>query len=118
MNTVTTKEIRREGDDELLGLLVESGDQWIPATVFGGQLAPATSRGVAEDIVRAEGLASLAESWWLRHPGHAWQEVWFLEVHADRARVNDRNPNYGTVDARWIRTADVELQRTEPAESP
>jgi hypothetical protein len=116
MNTVTTKEIRRLDDDEPVGLLVESGELWIPATVFGGQLAPATSQLQAEEIVRAEGLASLAESWWLRQDGLGWQEVWFLEVHTDRVRVNDYNPNYGPADPRWVSVGDVELQRRRPAD--
>ena len=115
MNTVTTKEIRRPDDDELLGVLIESGDQWIPATVFGGELGPATSSHAAEEIVRAEGLASLADSWWLRDAGGDWEEIWFLEVHPDRLRVNDRNPNYGTADARWVSVDEVELQRRRPA---
>ena len=116
MNTVATKEIRRPDDDELLGLLLESDDQWIPATVFGGLLAPATSLHQAEGIVRAEGLSSLAESWWLRHDGRAWEEIWFLEVHTDRLRVSDNNPNYGTVAAHWVTLGEVELQRRAPAE--
>jgi hypothetical protein len=116
VNTVTTKEIRRQDDDELLGLLVESGDRWIPATVFGGRLAPATSQHEAEDVVRAEGLASLAERWWLREDGGPWQEIWFLEIRSDRVRVNDRNPNYGTPAARWVRVDHVELQRWRPTD--
>jgi hypothetical protein len=116
VRTPTTKAIHRDGDGELLGLLVESDHQWLPATVFGGPLASPTSHERAENIVRAEGLASLAESWWVRLPGRAWQEVWFLEVHADRARVNDRNPTYGTGDARWITIGDVELRRRRPAD--
>jgi hypothetical protein len=115
MNTVTTKEIRRSDDGELLGLLVESGELWIPVTVFGGRLASATSQHQAEEIVRAEGMASLAESWWLRHDGQSWQEIWFLEIRGDRIRVNDRNPNYGTSAARWVRIDEVELQRWRPA---
>lgn len=115
-NTVTTKEIRRPDDDEMLGLLIESGDQWIPATVFGGLLAPATSRREAEDVVRAEGLMSLMESWWLRHDGGTWEEIWFLEVHTDRVRVSDVNPNYGTAASRWVSVDEVELQRGRPSD--
>lgn len=116
MNAVTTKEIRRPDDDELLGLLIESGDQWVPATVFGGQLAPATSHRVAEDVVRAEGLVSLMESWWLRQDGGAWEEIWFLEIHTDHVRVNDRNPNYWTSASRWVSVDEVDLQRRRPAD--
>jgi hypothetical protein len=114
VNRVAAKEIRRSDDDELVGVLIESSDQWIPATVFGGELAPATSRHAAEEIVRAEGLASLADSWWLRAADGAWQEVWFLEVRLDRLRVNDRNPNYGTADARWVSLDEVDLHRHRP----
>jgi hypothetical protein len=116
MNTVTTKEIRRPDDDELIGLLIESDGQWIPATVFGGHLAPATSQPEAEDIVRGEGLASLVESWWLRRDGRTWAEIWFLEVHTDRVRVSDINPNYGTAAARWVMVDQVEMRRTPPAD--
>jgi hypothetical protein len=116
VNTVTTKEIRRQDDDELLGLLLESEDLWIPATVFGGRLAPATGQRQAEDIVRSDGLASLAEGWWLRHDGRAWEEIWFLEVRPDRVRVNDRNPTYGTSASRWVSVREVELRRRRPAE--
>jgi hypothetical protein len=115
VNTVATKEIRRADDGELLGLLIECGELWIPATVFGGRLAAPTSRQEAEEIVRAEGLASLADSWWLRQDGQPWQEIWFLEIRSDRVRVNDRNPNYGTSAARWVGVDEVDLQRWRPA---
>jgi hypothetical protein len=116
MSVVTTQEIHRKDDDELIGLLLASDDQWIPATVFGGVLAPATSRSNAEEIVRTDGLSSMANSWWMRRRDGAWEEIWLLEVHADRIRVSDCNPNYGTVGAQWVTVTDVELQRDRPVE--
>lgn len=57
---------RRPEDDELLGYLDERADGIVPLTVFGAPLGPAGSRAQAEEVLRARGLASLAEPWLLR----------------------------------------------------
>jgi len=57
-------EIRRDGDGELLGFVVAAADGWTATTVFGAAVADSLpDRDAAEDVVRAVGLASLAEPW-------------------------------------------------------
>lgn len=58
-------EIRRDGDGELCGFVVDDHGQWLATTVFGGHLGKHASREDAETQVRTEGLASLIEHWTL-----------------------------------------------------
>ena len=46
--------VRREDDDEVIGVLLSSEDiegQWVPATVFGAPLGPGVDREAAEAVV-------------------------------------------------------------------
>ena len=81
------REVRRLNDwapdepGELVGLLLPVDDgEWVPATVFGAALGPATDEELAESIVRERGLSSLAERWWVRVGDADWREAWLLEV--------------------------------------
>jgi len=71
----SAREVRRENDwapddsGELVGLLLPAdGGDWVPATVFGAALGPATDEALAESLVRERGLSSLAERWLLFIP--------------------------------------------------
>ena len=119
----TAREIRRENEwapdepGELVGLLLPAEDAgWVPATVFGAPLGPATDEAQAESVVRAEGLSSLADRWWVRVGDGAWREAWLLEVKADRVRLRWDNPMLmqgGHGD--WVRLSDAEIQRHRPS---
>jgi hypothetical protein len=115
------REVRRGEDEELVGLLLPAEDgEWVPATVFGAALAPATDEGQAESLVREHGLSSLAERWWVRSTAGAhapeWREAWLLEVKSDRVRLRWDNPMLmqGGL-GEWVRLTDAEIQRQRPS---
>ena len=119
-HSAATREVHREEDDELLGLLLPAEGGWVPATVFGAALGPATDAELAESLVREQGLPSLADRWWVRLPestdAEDWREVWLLEVKPDRLRLRWDNPmlmqgGHGE----WHRSADLDIQRHRPA---
>jgi hypothetical protein len=57
---------RRESDDELVGYLVPAADGTVvPVTLFGYPLAAAGDEVDARAVLDAEGMACLAEYWWL-----------------------------------------------------
>lgn len=68
-------EIRRDGDDELCGYVVESDGRWCALTVFGGLLGEHAQRSDAETDVATRGLASLAERWRLVDDEQGTDEV-------------------------------------------
>lgn len=90
-STGTTREIRRDDDDELVGHLVCEGDGWRPVTLFGASLAEPTDAVRAEQIVRERGLSSLADRWLARIDGEP-VDVRLLEVRADRVRLRRDDP--------------------------
>jgi hypothetical protein len=69
------EELRRQSDGELCGHVEERGGQWYALTVFGAVLGRHDRREDAAEHVRAEGLASLAERWTLRHRDSGEEEV-------------------------------------------
>jgi hypothetical protein len=68
-------EVRRQDDDELCGHVEERAGEWYALTVFGAELGRHHARQSAVDHVLAEGLASLAERWTLRHGDSGEEEV-------------------------------------------
>lgn len=58
-------EVRRDDDGERCGFVVAVDGGWSATTVFGGLLGSHADRADAEQQVREEGLASLAEHWTL-----------------------------------------------------
>ncbi|MEO7234513.1 MAG: hypothetical protein ABIW80_03975 [Lapillicoccus sp.] len=114
--TPVAREVRREDDGELVGLLLSVGAAWVPATVFGSALAPATDAERAESVVREHGLSSLADRWWVRTASdEPWREAWLLEVKPDRLRLRWNDPmlmqgGHGE----WHRVADLDIQRHRP----
>ncbi len=110
------QEVRREDDGELVGLLLRVEGGWIPATVFGAALAPATDAELAESLVLEHGLSSLADRWWVRPSDESWREAWLLEVKPDRLRLRWDDPmlmqgGHGE----WHRLVDLDIQRHRPA---
>ena len=116
------REVRRENDwapdepGELVGLLLpEDGGGWVPATVFGAALGPATDEALAESLVRERGLSSLAERWWVRVGDAGWREAWLLEVKRDRVRLRWDDPMLmQTGPGEWVRLAEADIQRYRP----
>ncbi|MGI8459762.1 MAG: hypothetical protein ACR2LI_16825 [Propionibacteriaceae bacterium] len=65
---------RRESDGELVGYLVPAsgateGYRFVPVTLFGYPLGPAGDEHDGIAVLEAEGLACLAEHWWLMPDG-------------------------------------------------
>ncbi len=110
--------VRREDDDELIGVLLPSADiegQWVPATIFGAPLGPGTVQEAAEDVVRKIGMSSLAEPWWVRGAGQEWRRAWLLEVKGDAIRLRWENPMLmAGGHGEWVRLADTAIQRQDP----
>lgn len=106
------EEITRD-DGELLGYAVPLAGGWQATTVFGAALGPVTTYDDATESLRTEGLASLAELWWVRtidHPG--WREARLTEVQPDRLRLHWADPMLeqpptGT----WYDVLDLEVKR-------
>lgn len=73
-----TREVYRE-DGELIGLLRESGDLWIPCAVFGSALASPRGERAAEEFLLDHGLGYLADRWQLRE-GDDWVTVQIVEA--------------------------------------
>jgi hypothetical protein len=117
MPPANAREVRRENDDELLGLLLPAGDQrWWPAAVFGAALGPAADAATAEALVRECGLPSLADRWWVRVGGGSWRPAWLLEVKPDRIRLRWDDPMLmAPGHGEWFRLHEIEIQRQRPA---
>ena len=77
---------RRPSDFELVGYTVHEAAGTVPLNLLGHPLAAPVERAVAIAVLEARGLASLAESWWLR-AGDDEVEVRILEATPDRVRV-------------------------------
>ncbi len=111
----TAIEVRREEDDEPLGLLLpRNHGQWVPATIFGAALGPASAQDLAESLVREHGLSSLADPWWVLRDGE-WDTAWLLEVKPDRIRL--RWTNRMLVQAghgEWVTLDTATVQRHRP----
>ncbi len=118
----TAREVRRENDwapdepGELVGLLLlAGGGAWVPATVFGAALGPATDEALAESLVLERGLSSLADRWWVRVGDTAWRQAWLLEVKRDRIRLRWDDPMLmQTGHGEWVRLDAAEIQRERP----
>lgn len=81
-----THPVTRDSDDELVGYVVDAGqNRWTPTTVFGAPLDGPLDRDEAESSVRAAGLAILAEPWEYRDDDGQWRRAHIVE--ASPARV-------------------------------
>ena len=81
-------EVRRESDGELCGHVVAAGSLWHAVTVFGGLLGRHDDAADAEQQVRDEGLASLADRWMYRaDPSADWQVVCIQEASPTSVRL-------------------------------
>jgi hypothetical protein len=112
---VSTIEVRREEDGELLGHLRPVAAGWEPVTVFHAALAGPAGRDEAEDVVRRDGLPSLGDPWWVEEAPGRWAEVRIQEAHADRLRVRRADPlAEQPAHGRWIDPREVRLRRVHP----
>jgi hypothetical protein len=113
--------VRRTDDGEVVGRLLPSQEddgRWVPATVFGATIGEPSDAETAVEVVRARGMAVLAERWWTRRlddESAAWQPTWLLEVKPDKLRVRWDDPmwmsgGHGV----WVRLANIEIRLTHP----
>ncbi len=77
---------RRPEDAELVGYLTPAGDRVVPVTLFGYPLAGPSDVDTAVAVLRARGLACLADRWLLSLDSSE-VEVRILSASADRLRV-------------------------------
>jgi hypothetical protein len=68
-------EVRREGDNELCGHVVEEDGGWHALTVFGGRLGRCNSYDEAVRTVTSDGLGSLANYWLLSGSGVDGEQI-------------------------------------------
>jgi hypothetical protein len=110
------REVVREHDGETLGRVVSTGSAWRAETVFGGLLAESiATSAAAEMVVREQGLAALAEPWWLSTPTRAWTKAWLLEVEPRRVRVSWTDPKYGQGEGtEWVDARTSTFRRNPP----
>lgn len=106
-------------DGELMGRVLPQADGWQPTTAFGAALGGATDRDEAIKIVRAKGLSSLAESWWVRpEDSEVWQEAQLLEVAPDRVRIRWKDPMLDQPPAgQWMDVNDIDISAQPPSHS-
>jgi len=78
---------RRPDDDELLGYLVQEPGGTVPLTLFGVPLAGAGTPEQAEAVLRARGLACLADPWLLRQEDGEEVRVAVVSAYPDRVLV-------------------------------
>ncbi|MGH4021217.1 MAG: hypothetical protein ACRDT0_18710 [Pseudonocardiaceae bacterium] len=69
---MTTTEVRRDEDWELMGYVRRDGDQWAALTVFGGLLDLHPTEDEARHTVETCGLSSMAEPWHVRIDDRWW----------------------------------------------
>jgi hypothetical protein len=82
------EEVRRESDGELCGHVDERGALWFALTLFGAVLGRHDHCADAVEHVLADGLASLAERWTLRHGITGEEEVVCIqEANTDTVTV-------------------------------
>jgi hypothetical protein len=118
----TVREVRRENDwapgepGEFVGLLLPAYEGfWVPATVFGAPLGPATDESSAESLVRERGLSSLTDRWWVRLGGGAWRPAWLLEVKRDLVRLRWDDPMLMQGGpGEWVRVDEAEWRLSGP----
>lgn len=112
------QDVHRE-DGELLGRLVPTSGGWQPVTTFGAPLGDVAGHDEALATVRALGLSSLAEPWWVREVGQeTWQEARLLEVRPDRVRLRWADPMADQPPAgQWFDLDDLDLARILPVKS-
>ncbi len=77
----------RDGDDELLGYLLDEDAGTTPLTLFGYPLARPSGRADAARVLRTSGLAALAERWELRADDGRQVPVLILAAYPDRVLV-------------------------------
>ncbi|HWD77429.1 MAG TPA: amidohydrolase family protein [Kribbella sp.] len=99
-------------DGELLGRVIPVAGGWLPTTVFGAALGPASDRDAAVDVLEREGLASLTETWWARTDGPDWEEAVLMEAQPDRVRLRWKDPLRDQPAAgQWYDIIDIDLSR-------
>ncbi|MEV4312799.1 hypothetical protein [Actinocrispum sp. NPDC049592] len=104
--------IRRDEDDEILGYLAPTGDEWLPLTVFHVALADPASQDDAEEIVRRDGLASLSDPWWVEDEQGEWVEARLQEAQPHRIRVRWADPMIDQpAHGVWIDTRERRVRR-------
>lgn len=69
---MTTTEVRRDEDFELMGYVRRDGERWAAVTVFGGLLDRHPTEDEARDTVLTCGLSSMVEPWLVRIDDHWW----------------------------------------------
>jgi hypothetical protein len=121
---------RRTSDDELVGYLLQSGDNVVPMTLLGTPLGMPQTGPAARAALDERGLAILNERWWCRLPNlltadadgslpdsdWQWRAVLVVEASPVSCSIRLENP---TVDEFMVRVvlpvpADDLLSKTQP----
>lgn len=112
---MTTIEVRREEDGELLGHLRPADAGWEPLTVFHAALAEPAGWEEAEDVVRRDGLSCLGDPWWVEAEPGRWTEARIQEAYPDRVRVRWADPLLEQpAHGQWIDPRAVPVRRRHP----
>ncbi|WP_433350888.1 amidohydrolase family protein [Microtetraspora malaysiensis] len=109
------QEVRRD-DGEPVGRVVPTSGGWQAMTIFGAPLGVPADRDEAVAVVRARGLACLAEPWWARvGDDPAWREARIVEAAPDRVRLRWADPMIDQPPSgQWFGLDDLDLTLDRP----
>jgi len=88
---------RRPDDREILGWLRPEGDDWVPVSLLGRDLAGPLDWTAAEEALEEAGLTWLGDVWTLEQDGDRPLRVRLVEVTPERVVV--QTDDFGAVDA-------------------
>jgi hypothetical protein len=87
---------RRSDDGELLGWIRPHGEEFVPVTLLGHDLAEPSDWLQAEERLEARGLSWLAEPWTFTSADHGDIRVRIVDVRPDGIRI--KTEDYGAID--------------------
>jgi hypothetical protein len=93
----TWREHRREDDDELLGYIAPTEEDFQARTLFGYPVGAVSSQGKAEQTLESIGLSYLAERWLLSIDGRD-EPVRVQIVEVTPVKVTVKSVDYGYED--------------------
>lgn len=108
MNMNLSTAIYRESDNELLGYVKQTGEQWDALTIFGYAFATALSEADARAIVVNKGLEVLMGTWeYYNDTIGEWLGCALLEAAPNRVKIAELDGPYPDPNRTQVLTQDL-----------